>query len=169
MPQGWISTEEGLAYRALVQRAGPRVVEVGCWRGKSASYVARVCGLTCVDHFAGSSDQYDAAYRETLATEDIRAAFEAHAEILGGVRLLPIPSLEAASQFSEGSLDLVFLDASHDEAAVRDDIAAWRPKLRSGGILAGHDHDDEHPGVITATHALQPNLGPGSIWWSELR
>jgi len=41
--QGWFSEAAGLAYRALVaQLRGGSVVEVGCWRGLSTSYVARL-------------------------------------------------------------------------------------------------------------------------------
>lgn len=167
MPRGWMPSDEGLAYRALVERAGRRVVEVGSWLGRSASYVARVASLTCVDHFSGSSDRYDTSYRETLAAIDVRAAFAAHVRALGAeVRLLVEPSVTAATRFGARSLDLVFLDASHDEAAVRADVEAWRPKIRSGGILAGHDHDDDHPGVVRAVRALDPEVGPGGLYHS---
>jgi len=49
-------------------------------------------------------------------------------------------SPSAAVRFHEGSLDFVFIDADHRYEAVRDDIRAWWPKLRSGGALCGHDY-----------------------------
>ena len=54
-------------------------------------------------------------------------------------------SWEAAERFEDGHFDFVFIDASHDEESVRKDIAAWLPKIRQGGILAGHDIS--YPGV----------------------
>jgi hypothetical protein len=48
-------------------------------------------------------------------------------------------SLEAAPLFEDASLSLVHLDGNHSHAAVSADIAAWWPKVRPGGILAGHD------------------------------
>ena len=45
----------------------------------------------------------------------------------------------AATLFANASLDFVFIDADHSQASVQADIHAWRPKLRPGGILAGHD------------------------------
>lgn len=53
------------------------------------------------------------------------------------------PSVEAAKQVEEGSLDFVFIDANHEEAHVREDIYAWFPKVRSGGLVTGHDYSME--------------------------
>jgi len=61
-------------------------------------------------------------------------------------RLAPYPvfmhrewSLEAAKEFEDGSLDFVYIDANHRYEYVVADIAAWLPKVRSGGCIAGHD------------------------------
>ncbi|PRP93310.1 hypothetical protein ENSA5_43320 [Enhygromyxa salina] len=186
LPEGWLRPAEGMAYRAVVERAlDPSgaargvVVEVGCWLGRSTSYIARLCHargarLVCVDTWAGSSDRFDAAYRELLAARDVEAEFAAHLDALGvRVERRRVPSVEAAAGFERGSVDLVFLDASHDEAAVAEDIAAWRPKLRPGGVLAGHDYAESHPGVIAAVDRAARGLGcavrrgPGSLWWFE--
>jgi hypothetical protein len=48
-------------------------------------------------------------------------------------------SVRAAASIPDGSLDFVYIDASHLLAPVIADIAAWEPKVRSGGIVAGHD------------------------------
>ena len=56
------------------------------------------------------------------------------------VSLLRLPSLTAAALFRNESLDVVYLDARHDYYSVLRDLAAWWPKLRSGGLLAGHDY-----------------------------
>lgn len=38
-------------------------------------------------------------------------------------------------------LDFVFLDASHSFADTADQISTWAPRVRRGGIVAGHDYD----------------------------
>lgn len=53
--------------------------------------------------------------------------------------LLKMTSLEAAVKIPDLTLDFVFIDALHTYEAVRDDVAAWFPKLRPGGLLCGHD------------------------------
>lgn len=49
-------------------------------------------------------------------------------------------SVQAASLFKDGSVDVVYLDAMHHYSAVYEDMTTWWPKIRPGGILAGHDY-----------------------------
>ncbi|XXX77637.1 class I SAM-dependent methyltransferase [Sorangium sp. So ce134] len=178
--QGWFSEDDGLAYRALVRAIrGGAMVEVGCWKGLSTAYIGRLAArngvaLHCVDAWEGSSDQYGERYRALLAAEDVPGAFRANMEALGiRPHVLRMPSTDAAARFADASLDLVFLDGSHDRAAVLADLEAWWPKLRPGGVLAGHDHNEEHAGVVDATAhfislAGRPiERGAGSVWWAR--
>jgi SAM-dependent methyltransferase len=184
LPDGWLRADEGRAYRDLARTASSSsssdvrgvIVEVGCWLGRSTSYVAGLCRarnltLVCVDHWAGSSDRFDAQYRKLLASRDIEIEFRHHLDALAlPADIRHTTSLAAAATFQPSSVDLVFLDASHDEAAITADIAAWWPTLRPGGILAGHDYRDDHPGVVAAVdhaatqHGLTLARGPGSVW-----
>ena len=52
-------------------------------------------------------------------------------------------SADAARQVRDASLDFVYIDARHDEAAITEDLTLWEPKVRPGGVLAGHDYLDE--------------------------
>ena len=46
------------------------------------------------------------------------------------------------------SVDLIYLDALHTDAALRDDLHAWWPKLRPGGqLLSGDDFGDANASV----------------------
>lgn len=78
---------------------------------------------------------------------------------------------EEASMKHSGKLDLVFVDAQHDYDEIVKDINVWRPKLRSGGIMAGHDYGPYWPAVIRAAHEFarssgQPlHLGADYMWW----
>lgn len=60
--------------------------------------------------------------------------------------ILALPSLEAAATIENGALDLVFLDADHSYEGVRDDIAAWLPKIHKGGWIGGHDYGNDNAG-----------------------
>lgn len=61
------------------------------------------------------------------------------------VRLILLPSVEAAATFDDLSVDFVYVDAVHDDPdAVMSDLRAWWPKLAPGGIIAGHDWTDQH-------------------------
>lgn len=48
----------------------------------------------------------------------------------------------ASNQVPDRSLDYVYIDARHDYASVLEDVSLWYPKVRPGGLLAGHDYVD---------------------------
>eukprot|EP00913_Durusdinium_trenchii_P021733 g20419.t1 len=84
-------------------------------------------------------------------------------------------SLNASLQVADESLDIVFLDARHDYEAVLDDVAAWKPKVREGGILSGHDFSWMFPTVAMAVFKETFNapdrtmhLAPDGVWWLQL-
>jgi len=49
-------------------------------------------------------------------------------------------SVEASKQFEDGYFDFVYIDANHTYNSVIADLEAWYPKIRKGGMLAGHDY-----------------------------
>lgn len=46
------------------------------------------------------------------------------------------------TQFEDGYFDYIYVDARHDYKGVKEDIELWWPKLKVGGIMAGHDYID---------------------------
>lgn len=46
---------------------------------------------------------------------------------------------EAVEHFADQSIDVVYIDACHKYAAIRNDIRLWLPKVKTGGWIAGHD------------------------------
>lgn len=120
-------------------------VEVGVQEGKFSVHLLKHwhgTRLICVDSWREQGDDYqdianvpqqvhELYYRRTLA------------------RLLPfgdrtevwrMTSAEAAGKIVDGSLDFVYLDARHDCESVLEDLHLWYPKIRPGGIFAGHDY-----------------------------
>jgi hypothetical protein len=53
--------------------------------------------------------------------------------------------------------DWVYIDAGHDFESVMADIQTWWPLVSSRGVLAGHDYDPGHPGVIQAVNKFFAN------------
>jgi hypothetical protein len=59
----------------------------------------------------------------------------------------------AAEMFEDNSLDFIYIDGLHDYESVKADIAGFYPKLKVGGIIAGHDyHLEDWPGVYNAVN-----------------
>jgi hypothetical protein len=123
--------------------------EVGVYRGEmSAVMLARnpCLHLVMVDSWEGeglayhtqndskarlSSDQMEKHYRATLAA----VAFAMERADVRRMR-----SLEAAVSFPERFFDFVFIDADHSYEGCREDISAWKGKVKPGGWLCGHDY-----------------------------
>jgi predicted O-methyltransferase YrrM len=77
-----------------------------------------------------------------------------------------LTSVEAAATYEDSSLDFVFIDADHSYESVREDIIAWWPKVKAGGIISGHDYHMGAPGVINASNELFGYVRvTGSCWW----
>jgi hypothetical protein len=79
------------------------------------------------------------------------------------------PSVEASVVFEDASLDFTYLDGNHDYKHVSEDIRAWWPKVKSGGVLGGHDYmtrNDEFQrcGVEQAVHEFVVS-NPGLLLW----
>ena len=45
-----------------------------------------------------------------------------------------------AERYPDSHFDFVYVDARHDYKGVYTDITTWWPKLREGGLMAGHDY-----------------------------
>lgn len=54
----------------------------------------------------------------------------------------------AATFVPDSSIDFVYVDARHDYCGCKEDIEAWWPKVKHGGIMAGHDY------ITAAEHKL---------------
>ncbi len=46
----------------------------------------------------------------------------------------------ALRYFADNSVDFVYIDGNHSEPYVSQDINGWYKKVKTGGILAGHDY-----------------------------
>jgi predicted O-methyltransferase YrrM len=80
---------------------------------------------------------------------------------------------ESAGEVEDASLDLVFIDADHSEEAVLRDLEAWVPKVKPGGLIAGHDYGSHnHPGVRSAVeiffsqHPHPISVETNRVWWT---
>lgn len=78
-----------------------------------------------------SDDQQQLCYEKTLANTN---KWKHKVKILKGY------STQMCSQIPDGSLDFCYLDARHDYLGCFEDIQAYYPKVKPGGVLAGHDY-----------------------------
>lgn len=66
------------------------------------------------------------------------------------VKIISKYSAEAVKDFKDESLDFIYIDACHRHDEIKQDIELWYPKIKKGGILAGHDFSIDFVGAIIA-------------------
>lgn len=158
---GWF--HHGDKILELLEQHRPKVcVELGTWLGASAIPVAlsirRWHGvLTCVDTW--SDDIYQAGPTSPWCL--VSCARNLVAAGVSNVRLVPTTTLDAASGWSE-PIDYLYIDADHSYEAVSQDLYAWLPHVKRGGLIVGDDYGNQaFPGVQRAwdefeqVHGLQ--------------
>lgn len=138
------------------------IIEIGSWYGRSTCYGAKIVResgkpirFIAVDHCVGALKGYDASAHLMARGDRGTIAGDLHRNIIetGGkdsAMILVAESVRASSLFPDGSVYAVFVDGGHKKDVALADIAAWWPKLMSGGEMAGHDYNDTCPGVIEA-------------------
>ncbi len=73
------------------------------------------------------------------------------------IRLLHMYSKKAHKYFGNEFFDYIYIDANHKEKFVAQDIKMWWPKVKKGGIFAGHDFTTINYGVKRAVRAFVKN------------
>lgn len=139
---GWCNFRD--FYREIVEWMPENgvFVEIGVYWGQSFSYAVvealnagKAIDFVAIDAFPWTDEQG----RTTLDH------FLHHmAPLNGHYRHIKSGSSEAAALFADKSVDFVFIDANHTYEFVKADVLAWLPKVKPGGIIAGHDYNAPH-------------------------
>lgn len=124
-------------FATLIDKRGwKRGVEVGAYAGEFSEHLlasSQLEMLYSVDKWrdTGDGDYYPAmpAFRNCQSRLD---------RFGNRSQMLRMDSQQAASEFEDGSLDFVYLDAGHDFINVLVDLGSWWPKVRRGGFFGGH-------------------------------
>jgi hypothetical protein len=182
---GWFDYEDIFDTALRRARDGAVFVEVGAYLGRSTIYLAsrlkrsgKKVRFYVVDLWDGWF--YDDYSQQTPMREsgDVFWHFLRHlraARVEDVVIPLKMSSHTAARLFDPGSVDFVFLDGDHSEKAVCEDLQAWYPLVRPGGMLGVHDYSNpDFPGVEAATDQFleqqglkgQPSRGVG-VWFTK--
>ena len=166
---GWFGFEK--FYNELEFFDGMHIVEIGCWKGKSSSCMAvniinsgKQVKFDCVDTWQGSEEHGE---QGPELFEEFKKNMEPVKEYYTPKQMT---SLEAAELYEDGSLDMVWIDASHDYENVKADILAWKSKVKIGGIFGGDDYHHNWGGVIQAVDELVPNktTSDGPYWFTTI-
>lgn len=144
-------------------------VEVGVFDGGTSEYLLKSfpnLRIVGVDPYSSYYEYDQERLDKAMATADARlSGFEE--------RYVHIRenSVKAAARLPDDSFDFVFIDADHSYDAVSQDISAWYPKVRSGGLFCGHDYRwpevTKAVGEFSERSRLDGFFTPveSDIWW----
>ncbi len=144
------------ALHSLYAPLNPKLgAEIGVWKGNtSKSLLTRFPNLTLYmidrwvpppkgDSWLTTSDRF----HKHSAHEFNEARISAQSntgKFLGRGIMFKLSSLEASKSIYDDSLDFVFIDGDHSSVGTFVDINAWYDKVKSGGIISGHDYGEGH-------------------------
>jgi predicted O-methyltransferase YrrM len=161
--QDWFTFPKLYSYFVNNVPNGGHIVEVGSWKGKSAAYMAveiinskKNIRLDCIDQW----DRFDPTHYSDDQYAKNNSVYELFLSNIEPVKHVIHPikkeSIEASKLYGDKTIDVVFIDACHDYDCVICDINAWLPKIKTGGIIGGHDYNQA--GVKMAVKDILSNL-----------
>lgn len=152
-----------------------RGIELGvCW-GLNSYTLLESCpnlvSLIGVDHFMSYKDwdrlidqeEQDHNYTKLLYNMDLMGP---------RFNLIRESTVNASIDIENESQDFVFVDADHSMKAVLNDLDHYWPKIKSGGMMAGHDSNLFGVNFAVTSWAKHHGIDPASIetavnsaWW----
>jgi hypothetical protein len=159
---GWFDFEDIYTEAVAKAKENDILIEVGSFLGKSTSYIldeiqksnkklqfyaVDTWDLTKDDQFHSTAEMpWGEKYIDFSKRLGETAFYDYFMDNIkycpGGSNLtkaIQSYSWSAADQFKDNSCYFVFIDAGHSYESVLKDLNAWYPKVKSGGIFAGHD------------------------------
>jgi predicted O-methyltransferase YrrM len=144
------------------------IVEVGSWLGGSAITMARYLksidnthtDILCIDNWCGSLAHWEIpGFKKIMQIKDGRPTI--YEQFLKNLKfnqlddyIIPfhINSVDGARFLCNKNVqsDIVFIDASHEEQDVYQDITFHWKHLKKSGIMMGDDFEPSYPGVVNA-------------------
>ena len=127
---------------------GGVVAEIGVQCGEYAQHIYDVLQpreFYLIDCWEKQSGSYSSDPSNRSDHEAMHRVASARFSKRPGCHIIKAYSHDAVNNFADGFFDFVYLDADHTHDAVLNDLRAWWPKVKTGGVLAGHDYVKNRP------------------------
>lgn len=155
-----------------------KAAEIGVWKGHTSVELLKAFDnmvLYCVDPWENSPSN-PTMIKTVDELKDARIeCLKLLAPYADRVKALMLTSQQASKLVADGVLDFAYIDACHLYESVKQDINLWWPKVRSGGILCGHDYDGvgDRRGRFGVKKAVDEwggttiRVARANIWWTQ--
>jgi predicted O-methyltransferase YrrM len=155
--EGWATYgEQGKLLERCLQEIDSskeiKIAEIGVYKGRGTALWNTILlnrnikyDYYAIDHFEGSEEHKTSGIVPTH--EEAIQNLHHFAENLSIIKL---DSISASKLFKTKSLDIIYIDGSHDYKSVLKDIKAWFSRLKPNGIICGDDFNEHWQGVVDA-------------------
>lgn len=132
---------------------GKKVIcaEIGVSQGENAESMLKTLNISLIYLIDPYLERVNGeVYQGIKENHDI--ALKRMAKYKDKIWFVHLKSKDASKQLSKfmgGKIDFVYIDGCHKYKEVKEDMEAWFPLVKKGGIMAGHDIV-EHPEVSRA-------------------
>ncbi len=132
----------------LARQAGMRtMIEIGVYQGEFAELMltkwARFDHYYGIDLWQQQKNYLDSSNADDAKrNQDYQITLSRLTKKFGQQRITLIRNFStvAVDRFAHQSIDFIYVDARHDYCGALEDMQAYYPKLRCGGLFAGHDY-----------------------------
>lgn len=122
-------------------------LEIGSWVGESALMIGSfkfVKSITSIDQCSLIVDEY---YKNLSCLNKF-------------IRHINKKSCDAVVDICDDSIDILYVDGSHEYDEVKQDLLDYYPKVKHGGVIGGHDYNPKgFPGVVQAVDEFCEEFG----------
>ena len=133
-------------------RGNLNMLEIGSFMGESTFMFASsklFDTITCIDPY-DTSDNIPELLGRTW--NEVETEFNINTRYFNNITLIKDFSYNVVDTLSDQSYDFIYIDGGHSYEDVKQDILLTLPKLKQGGIIAGHDYNPDYEGVIRAVN-----------------
>ena len=142
--------------------------EIGVYKGDNAEFMLKILEPTMLYLIDPWNNFLDTDSNEIIGeTQYIET--QQRLKEYGNKRLIKRTSQEA-SKIIQDELDFVYIDADHHYDSIVNDLKLWYPKVKKGGVLAGHDYHKSMEGIVKAVNEFYANnklqlMYAETDWW----
>ena len=127
----------------LLEFQDNKMIEIGSYMGES-THIFGSCGLfteiNCIEPFSGTenfNDKNNHTWEEVweeydINTRQFKDIVKLHEDYSYDEKVL--------SKFNDDEYDFVYVDGNHSFESTRQDFELYIPKIKSNGVLGGHDY-----------------------------
>tara|TARA_R100001198_G_C5179409_1_gene176746 strand:- start:317 stop:910 length:594 start_codon:yes stop_codon:yes gene_type:complete len=127
----------------LLEFEDNKMIEIGSYMGES-THIFGSCGLfteiNCIEPFSGTenfNDKNNHTWEEVweeydINTRQFKDIVKLHEDYSYDEKVL--------SKFNDDEYDFIYVDGNHSFESTRQDFELYIPKIKSNGVLGGHDY-----------------------------